>query len=138
MQTTTSRRLLGLGAMFAATIVLDLLPSVSDTTLLTFADQNFFVPGLLTVLLSLVPFTIGAYVARGQFLPIAVSFALVIWFFAQYFLNQIGIPAGHDDLFGVALGNVPGLLMLLVAAGVGTVSGEWQYERRKQMIANAS
>jgi len=124
--------------MLAATLVLDLLPSVSDTTMLTFGDQNFFVPGLLTVLLSLVPFAIGAYVARGRFLPIAVSFALVIWFFAQYFLNQIGIAGGHGNFFGVALSNVPGLLMLLVAAGVGTVFGEWQYERRKEMIVIAS
>ena len=138
MSQVTPRKLLGLGAMLGVGIVLGLLPSGPFPTQLTFGEQQIFVPRVLTILPTFLPFAIGAYVARNQFLPIAVSFSLAVWIFGQYVLYQIALPAGQADILKIAIGNIPSLFVFLVAAVIGTAVGEWQYKRGLENVASAT
>ena len=134
MPQVAPRRLLGLGAMLGVEIVLDLLPSGSFPTQLTFGEQHIFVPSVLTILLTFLPFAIGAYIARNRFLLVAVSFSIAVWIFGQHILYQIALPTGQADFLRISLGNIPSLFALLVAAVLGTAVGEWQYKRGLEKV----
>lgn len=75
-------------------------------------------------------FSIGAVVARGNFLSYALIFATVMWLITQILLFSIAAyPEGRPDIGTIALANAPALIVYWVAATIGAFAGGRYYAR---------
>jgi hypothetical protein len=138
VQQVSSRRLLGVGAIVAVGLISELLPSGPSPTLLFFGEQHVFLPTVWDFLASFAVFALGAYVSRTRFMPVAISFAILIWVLGQYTLYQIALPTGQADILSITVGNVPSLLMIMLTAALGTVAGEQLFGRRSSLSSGTS
>ncbi len=129
MRETRPRRLLGLGAVIAVGLMTEFLPDGPPMTQLVLGEQYVFLPRIREVFLSFVIFSLGAYISRCRFLPVAVGVVILVHAWIMYILYQIALPVGNPELVRILVANLPGLITPLLAATLGTFVGEHLYSR---------
>ena len=126
MNTTRLKRI-GLGVLAAIAIlsVFDLLPSFMPSSAINYRIFGHFyfwiaVEGAVVMFIAA---SVGAYVAKVNFVGPAVLLSIAAWVFTIYFLNSIAATAGQSNVFGVASINALGLLFGACGAGIGALVG---------------
>ena len=133
------RKLLGIVAIVVCGLVFEFYESPPSMASFLVGDFEFFVPSIGSFLIVTLLFSIGAVVARGNFLSYALIFATVMWLVTQYLLFSIAeYPGGRPSIGAIALSNSPALLVYWVAAAIGAVAGGWYYAREIGSSENAS
>jgi len=133
------RKLLGIAAIVVCALVLEFYEGPPAMVSFFVGEFEFVVPSIGSFLLVTLLFSIGAVVARGNFLAYALIFATVMWVILQYLLYTIAVfPEGRPDIGTIALSNSPALLVYWIAAAIGAVGGGCYYTSEFKASESAS
>jgi hypothetical protein len=100
---------------------------------------SFYVwPAVYGLLTTFVAAFAGAIVARVNFIGPAVLLAVVAWVLTVYFLGSIATAAGQDLLFEAAATNIIGLLLSIVGAVFGALTGRRFFKTGVQNATTAA
>lgn len=81
---------------------------------------------------------VGAIVARRNFVAPAVCTAVVLWGIVTFILYDIARPASDISFAQVAVEQLTGLILLLIAAISGALLGRWFYQHELGQRATAT
>ena len=76
-----------------------------------------------------VAITIGTVIARGRFLAPAIIVAIASWLITSYILYQIASAAEPTSFLAIAMENLIGLGLWVIAGALGALLGGWFYRR---------